>query len=206
MYAALPLIGSISTGLLPSSDLPASLQAAVQQFTSKEGITDLPDASHATNQRTWDTLAATVSRDKLLDTANQVHRARLLAASQPHTAAWLQAVPVSSLGLHLDEESVRVAVALRLGASVCTEHTCRLCGRKADALGHHGLSCLKSAGRLPRHAHLNEVVRRGLASAGIPAILEPAGLTRPRGRQAPRWPDALSLQRGKVSHLGRYLY
>ena len=85
---------------------------------------------------------------RMVDSANQLHRARLLAASQPHTAAWLQAVPVPSLGLHLDEESVRVAVALRLGAAVCEQHRCRLCGRQVDKLGHHGLSCVKSAGRL----------------------------------------------------------
>ena len=153
------------------------------------GIKELPDASSSNRQRTWDTLVATASRDRLLDAANQLHRARLLAASQPHTAAWLQAVPVPNLGLHLDEESVRVAVALRLGAAVCAEHACRLCGRKVDALGHHGLSCLRSAGRLPRHAHLNEVVRRGLVSAGIPAILEPVGLDRGDGKR----PDGLTL-------------
>ena len=134
-------------------------------------------------------IAATAIRDRMTEEANQLHRARLLAASQPHTAAWLQAVPVPKLGLHLDEESVRVAVALRLGAPICEDHACRLCGRKVDSLGHHGLSCLKSAGRLPRHAHLNEVVRRGLASAGIPAILEPVGLDRGDGKR----PDGLTL-------------
>ena len=125
----------------------------------------------------------------MVGSANQLHRARLVAASQPHTAAWLQAVPVPSLGLHLDEESVRVAVALRLGASICEQHRCRLCGRQVDQLGHHGLSCVKSAGRLPRHAQLNDVVRRGLASAGIPSVLEPVGLDRGDGKR----PDGLTL-------------
>ena len=152
----------------------------MQLFAATPGINALPDLPDANKQRVWETLAATAvaTRDWLVDTANQLHRARLLAASQPHTAAWLQAVPVPNLGLHLDEESVRVAVALRLGAPVCSGHTCRLCGRKVDELGHHGLSCPKSAGRLPRYAHLNELVRRGLASAGIPEILEPVGLDR----------------------------
>ena len=189
MHAALPLICSISTGLLPATGVPASLQAAVQLFTAMPGVNSLPDTSCINKQRAWDTVAATATQTRLLDTANQLDRARLLAASQPHTAAWLQAVPVPNLGLHLDEESVRVAVALRLGAAVCAEHACRLCGRKVDELGHHGLSCLKSAGRLPRHAQLNEVVRRGLVSAGIPAILEPVGLDRGDGKR----PDGLTL-------------
>ena len=42
---------------------------------------------------------------------------------------------------------------------------------------------MKSAGRLPRHAHLNKVVRRDLASAGIPAVLEPVGLDRGDGKR-----------------------
>ena len=189
LHAALPLLRSISPGLLPANSTPLALQGAIQQFAEMTGIEDLPPASSASSQRAWDTRSATAVRDRMVDSANQLHRARLLAASQPHTAAWLQAVPVPSLGLHLDEESVRVAMALRLGAAVCEQHRCRLCGRQVDKLGHHGLSCAKSAGRLPRHAHLNDVVRRGLASAGIPAVLEPVGLDRGDGRR----PDGLTL-------------
>jgi hypothetical protein len=188
LHAALPLLRSISPGLIPDDSAPFSLQTAIQQFSEVTGIQDVPPTSTASSQRSWDNLAATVSRDRMVTSANQLHRARLVAASEPHTAAWLQAVPVPSLGLHLDEETVRVAVALRLGATVCERHQCRLCGRQVDELGHHGLSCVKSAGRLPRHAHLNEVVRRGLASAGIPAILEPVGLDRDGKR-----PDGLTL-------------
>ena len=54
-------------------------------------------------------------------------RARLLAAAEPQTASWVQALPVASLGLHLDDDTVRVAVALRLGAAVCEPHQCQLC-------------------------------------------------------------------------------
>ena len=189
MHAALPLIRSIYPGLLPDNGPPPALQAAVKEFTEATGIQDTPPTSFASSQRAWDNLSATVYRDRMIDSANQLHRARLVAASQPYTAAWLQAVPVPSLGLHLDEETVRVAVALRLGASICERHRCHLCGRQVDELGHHGLSCAKSAGRLLRHAHLNDVVKRGLASAGIPAILEPVGLDREDGKR----PDGLTL-------------
>ncbi|KAF0288994.1 Ubiquitin carboxyl-terminal hydrolase 2 [Amphibalanus amphitrite] len=189
LHAALPLLRSISPGLLPVSGVPPTLQTAIHRFSEVTGTEQLPPASAASSQRAWDTLSATAIRDKMVNSANQLHRARLVAASQPHTAAWLQAVPVPSLGLHLDEESVRVAVALRLGATVCEQHRCRLCGRQVDQLGHHGLSCVKSAGRLPRHAQLNDVVRRGLASAGIPSILEPVGLDRGDGKR----PDGLTL-------------
>ena len=58
-----------------------------------------------------------------------------------------------------------------------------------DLLGHHGLSCRYSAGRLPRHANLNDVVKRGLAMAGIPSWLEPVGLDRGDGRR----PDGITV-------------
>ena len=192
LHAALPLISSICPGV--TDDKPsASLETAVCAFLEHTGLDrhQLPGGDLAGNQRDWDTLAATVVRDRLLNSANQVHRARLLAASQPHTAAWIQAVPVPNLGLHLlvDDDTVRVSVALRLGAPICEPHRCRLCARPVTPLGLHGLSCSKSAGRHPRHAHLNDVVRRSLSSAGFPAVLEPVGLDRGDGRR----PDGLTV-------------
>ena len=58
-----------------------------------------------------------------------------------------------------------------------------------DRLGHHPLSCRYSAGRLPRHAALNDVIKRALNSAGIPSYLEPPGLDRGDGRR----PDGMTV-------------
>ena len=187
LQASLPLVQEICPRLANTAR-PQSLTHALELFSDRCGpsvdLNSLPSAS----QRAWDTAAAEVSRARLLEPANQRDRARLLASSQPHSGAWLQAVPIASLGLLLDDETVRVAVALRLGAPICTPHQCR-CGRRMDQFGHHGLSCRLNAGRLPRHANLNDVVKRGLASAGIPSILEPIGLDRGDGRR----PDGLTV-------------
>ena len=85
---------------------------------------------------------------------------------------------------------MRISVALRLGASVCEPHRCK-CGQFVTDLGHHGLSCRLTAkvGRLPRHYHLNDVVKRSLAAAGIPSWLEPVGLDRGDGKR----PDGLTV-------------
>lgn len=58
-----------------------------------------------------------------------------------------------------------------------------------DRRGHHGLSCGRSAGRIPRHSSINDVIRRAFVSAKVPAILEPVGLARDDGKR----PDGLTL-------------
>lgn len=52
-----------------------------------------------------------------------------------------------------------------------------------DSKGHHGLKCRKKAGRYATHADLNNIIKRSLTSADIPAALEPVGLVREDGKR-----------------------
>ncbi|PZC80745.1 hypothetical protein B5X24_HaOG213969 [Helicoverpa armigera] len=92
-----------------------------------------------------------------------------------------------------DDTPFRLAVCLRLGAPCCSPHRCH-CGEAVNSLGHHGLSCSRSAGRIPRHANINDVIRRALVAVGVPAVLEPNGLARDDGKR----PDGMSLFPWKV--------
>jgi hypothetical protein len=105
----------------------------------------------------------------------------------PHSGDWLHALPISSCGLRLDDEAVRVAVGLRLGAKLCEPHKCP-CGTEVDPEGTHGLACRRSSGRTPRHHTINDLVWRALVRADVPAIKEPAGLLRSDGKR----PDGLT--------------
>ena len=58
-----------------------------------------------------------------------------------------------------------------------------------DTRGIHGLSCKRSSGRMSRHQHLNDLLWRALARAGVPASKEPSGLARSDGKR----PDGLTL-------------
>ena len=59
--------------------------------------------------------------DLLLQNApHDVARARLLAVSAKESGAWLKALPVSSLGLRMDDSTIRVAVGL---GHCCVVHT-----------------------------------------------------------------------------------
>ena len=94
------------------------------------------------------------------------------------------------------QPSVALPTCLRLGAPYrCS--ACQ-CGEAVDCLGHHGFSCRKSAGRIARHASMNDLIRSALAIAGVPAVLEPKGLARDDGKR----PDGMAIMPWK---LGRRL-
>jgi len=111
-----------------------------------------------------------------------------LAASCQHREDWLFALPIASCGLKLDDESVRVAVGLRLGLDLCIPHQCQ-CGSPVDARGLHSFVCRRDPGRSARHHALNDLVARCFASAGTPVTKEPTGLFRTDGKR----PDGLTL-------------
>ena len=58
-----------------------------------------------------------------------------------------------------------------------------------EANGRHGLSCKKQMGRRSRHDQVNDLVKRALVQAKIPAINEPSSLSRSDGKR----PDGLTL-------------
>ena len=149
-----------------------------------------PDSPGNVHQRSWDQPRVQAALDGLPDAAmDPKDRARLLAASTKESGAWLNAPPISSLGLRMDDEVVCIAVGLRLGDPLCHPHSCCHCGAAVDKRATHGLSCYKSEGRHSRHAAINNIIKRSLAAAQIPSMLEPSGLCRSDGKR----PDGVTL-------------
>ena len=141
------------------------------------------DVSIAAEQKSWSYPLQVIAAQAVLSAAsNQTSRARLIAAAAPSSRAFLQAIPMSSVGTRLDNTSMRIAVALRLGAAICTPHNCK-CGAPVDTDGTHGLSCRKSAGRIARHTSINGIIKAALTAAETPCQLEPRGLTRDDGKR-----------------------
>lgn len=148
---------------------------------------DLPSKKNI--QKIWDDPVCRQVQDWLLNSAtSSMEKARLLAAYEHESGFWLHAYPSIQCGTLLDNNSLRLAVGLRLGADIVVPHRCP-CGAEVDRLGHHSLSCRRSAGRLSRHASLNDTIRRALASVNVPAVLEPPGLARDDGKR----PDGITL-------------
>ena len=141
-----------------------------------------PPSTLATKQKLWDALLVAVAMERMPSAAHtQAGIACLIAVAAPHSGAFLQALPGSAVGTRLDDASLRIAIAVRLGAPVCAPHTC-ICGATVDQSGVHGLSCRKSAGRHMRHNALNDLVKKSLAAAEIPSRLEPSALSRSDGK------------------------
>ena len=106
-----------------------------------------PTPPESFKMKSWDTPRVEHRAEFLLSsTKDAKSRARLLSVSTKESGAWLEALPVSSLGLRLDDEAVRIAIGLRLGCPLSSPHVCIHCGEKVDQYATHGLSCKWSQG------------------------------------------------------------
>jgi len=178
--------------LLPSLQLVTdpSLAVALSSWQLQVGPTT-PEPSGALRmiQKAWDTPCCETKAQLLLDSApDETTKARLLASREPTSGAWLKALPLSPIGLKLDNDAILVAVGLRLGCNICEPHVCA-CGAQVDAKGCHGLACKSSAGRHTRHSQLNDIIWRALHRAQVPATKEPLGLSRGDGKR----PDGITM-------------
>ena len=162
-------------------------QVATAVWLQRGGVS-LPQGDDTVKQRAWDEAICSATYDQLLTRADQSSRARLLAVASPNAGAWLHALPCRNLGLCLSDRELRIAIGLRLGAPLVRRHTC-VCGAVVDALGLHGLSCRRSAGRQRRHAQANDVLIRAIRAADVQAELEPRLLFRDDGKR----PDGATL-------------
>ena len=79
---------------------------------------------------------------------------------------WVNAMSISSYGLRLDKDTVRVGIGLRLGVNLCAPYTCP-CDNLVNALGTQELSCRWSTGGICRH----NIVLNNIVSEPVPEVL-----------------------------------
>ena len=69
----------------------------------------------ALKQKFWEQLRALAAANQLVESAkNDSDRAHWSASTAKESRAWLHGLPISSLGLRLDDHALRIAVGLRL--------------------------------------------------------------------------------------------
>jgi hypothetical protein len=168
------------------------LPAKIAWTISASSSTIVPTTPTTTTLRAWDDCCCKVKAESLLQKATSLtDRARLLASCSFGSGDWLNTLPLQSIGLKMDNSTVRIAVGLRLGAPIVRSHNC-VCGALVSSDGLHGLACRRSAGRHSRHNQVNDILCRAFASAGILASREPHGLSlegdkRPDGATIVPW-------------------
>ena len=124
--------------LLPEGepDTESLLQGAMDCWEEKVDQSP-PCTEYRKKQSSWD--------DPLVE---QTFNSLLAATVDPSSKArLLNVLSAAHLGTKLDDDSIRIATGLRLGANIVEEHTC-VCGSTVKKLGHHGLSCRRSGGRI----------------------------------------------------------
>ena len=121
----------------------------------------MPSGLAAHMQRNWDGVITSRQYKEIVESSTGNNLARILAVSAPHSGEWLNAIPISSCGLRLSNDAIRVAVGLRVGARLCEPHKC-VCGAEVEALGTHGLNCKSGSRRVARHNFLNDIIWRAL--------------------------------------------
>ena len=165
---------------------------------------EFPDTDKIWSQKAWDLPLVSKKLDGVLSAAHTQAHARLIAATALHSGDFLNAVPCSAVGTRLDDTSLRLAIALRLGAIMCAPHS-------------H--MCLWRSGRRwwnirPR---LQEVSRPSNASqrrqrpdqegAGLRQCTVIAGtkFVVPWRLQAPRWLDRVAVGQRTLPRVGFYV-
>ena len=145
-----------------------------EQFVSLRSFNyscSVPLDADAHLQCNWDKPNVDTEFANLLSISNTHDRARLLVVSVRHSSDWLHATPISSCGLQLENEDIRVAVGFRLGTTLCKPHQCSY-GAVIDITGLYGLSCKLSASKHARHNVINDLIARAVTLADIPCVKE----------------------------------
>ena len=180
----------------------AAWQSAVEPATLSSGRLALQPVQRQLGRPD----AASVSRQCCLNSApvNDREKARLRASLTATSGAWLQkALPISSVGLRMDDDVIRVAVGLRLGANLCEPHMCT-CGVPRGCPWHAqvGLQEKRRTSPPPRPAQQ----RRMACNAACPGpVLQGTGRTQPVRWEASRRGLADPLVTRPLCDLGRHV-
>jgi len=142
------LASAASTLELQQSILPPSIQTLADKSTDTVELSwaALSGASKPTGeqfriQKAWDGLASANHVTRILaGTSSDTDKARLLAASSPHTGDWLHAPPIASVGLRLSDEAVRVAVTAQRNQQLVIFDISASTGKRARVTSDDGKS------------------------------------------------------------------
>ena len=118
--------------------------------------------------------------DLLGPAASVSQRAHVQLNLAPNAGAWLNAMPSSAIGTHVNGTLFRVMLRRRLRARIFERpFHCPCCDGVMDPCGDHALACGGGGDRATRHNALRKVFYHLCQAAGLRPELEEPGLLRP---------------------------
>jgi len=154
---ALPaFLASAESTLLLQDEILGGLQSLPDELVESlrcrwvSSYGPLPSGQLASKQSSWDRPGLLVDSTAVeVSQTSPFQRASVLAAHAIHSGDWLLALPITACRLRLDDEAVRIAVALRLGSELGSPHSCR-CGSSVDARSTRVQTCSQPSAKAPR--------------------------------------------------------
>ena len=121
---------------------PLHLEEAISisaDAAGKPDWTTLEEVDVSLHQRALSASLDSASFEHLLSTAQSPRfRALALACALPHAGAWLNVIPSTSMGLHMQDREFRVCLQYWLGLRMFDDDArCPICNRIADNFGDH---------------------------------------------------------------------
>ena len=117
---------------------------------------------------------------QLLDIAPDTRSKTLaLSSALPQAGAWLNAIPSTTLGLHLQNKEFRLCLQYWLGLRMFDDGAlCHICQRVTDALGDHHVGCGGNGDRILRHDSIRDALFSAAQSAALAPLsfLDPAAI------------------------------
>ena len=156
------------------TDTPEFLRAS-NDFREHSESVNTPGFTQEAFQEKLDKATYNAFFSSLPDSREQ---ARLQSLSLPYAGAWLTAVPIKGLGLHLLPAEFQAAVRYRLGLPVFkSARRCPACPSGIlDVLGDHAVACGGSGGRISRHDRLRDIFFNATTAASLAPIKEQRNL------------------------------
>ena len=104
------------------------------------GLNGVPVIDDITKEKIWSKCVPKYQRKLLVSAADNNNKQRLLASNGNTSGAWLNAIPMSSIGLI--NTKLRTAVASIIGCKMFIQHSW-ICGETVDNFGLYRLSLEK---------------------------------------------------------------
>ncbi len=156
-----------STERIPVIHHMASSISALAEAAERPDWVSLEEIDAPLRQRPLSYCIDEAVINQLLQSAPDARsKALTLSTALPYAGDWLNVIPSSTLGLHLQDKEFRCCLQYWLGLRMTEEGaTCPICQGAADAYGDHQVGCGGNGDRIHRHDSIRDAIFSAAQSA-----------------------------------------